>query len=80
MKQQEDKQKPVSKKPMSRKEYVAKEGYCCPYCRCEDRVVTNTEPICEGNVVTQLVSCEVCRHYWNEVFKLVGYENLSPGS
>jgi hypothetical protein len=62
-------------KPLSSRAYVIGLGLCCPNCQRTDGVHADT-PDSDGPFGVSHVECDNCGATWDDVWKLVGYENL----
>jgi hypothetical protein len=61
-------------KPLTDKEYVAKDGGACPNCRGGD--VTSSDQRIDGPGGHTDCECATCGATWTDHYTLVGYSNL----
>jgi hypothetical protein len=63
---------------MTDEEYVAVNGCHCPVCR--SREIEGGETDMGGSHATQECSCNACESAWVDVYKLIGYDQLSDNT
>jgi hypothetical protein len=59
-------------KPMSQKEYLARDGGCCPFCKSVDIEGGSVE--INAGVATQEVMCNECDAEWEDTYVLTGFQ------
>lgn len=60
-----------TKLPMTQKQYLKRDGTCCPYCRCDS--VSGGPVEVNGGAATQEVGCDTCMATWTDTYVLIGY-------
>jgi len=63
------------KKPLSDKTYVLYGGAICPFCKSDDIRVDSGIEGC-GTEASCIVSCNTCNSRWEELYKMVGFEEF----
>lgn len=63
---------------MTDEEYVKAKGCQCPVCRSAD--IEGGETDMGGDSATQEISCTACESTWVDVYKLIGYDQLSDNT
>lgn len=56
-------------------EYLSKSGSSCPYCGSLD--MDGEKLDADGDSIVQLVTCKKCGKTWNDVYHLVGVEEVA---
>lgn len=62
---------------ISKEDYVARCGNVCPVCGSHEVTGDNIEV--DGSQAWQEVSCDQCGATWQDVYQLIGYDNLCEG-
>ena len=62
--------------PAISESYTEKNGNCCPNCSESDDIVPTSSEDGETLVMTKGVRCDKCGATWEDVFVLVGLQNL----
>lgn len=57
------------------KEYLKKAGQICPFCKSHD-ISAGVDTHIDCTVAWNEVTCNECGKKWNDIFQLIGYEEI----
>jgi hypothetical protein len=64
---------------LSQEQYTEKEGLNCPVCGASEPEESHSPDFVGPNLLYHGCYCSTCKSSWQDVYKLIGYDNVWEG-